>query len=142
MRKKILSGCSILLCLVFFNVAASAEDIVIISNTDVPESSVDSNWVKNVYLGNITKWSNNEPIIISILKDKTTHKDFLKEYIHRHPSQFTAFWKNMVFTGRGKMPKEMSSNDEMVNFVANTKGAIGYISSGTKSDKVKIISKK
>ena len=142
MKRILLSGCSILLCLVFFNIAAFAGEIVIIGNKDIPESSVDKSWVKNAYLGNITKWKNNEPIILTIMKDESLHQDFLKAYIKRHPSQFTAFWKNIVFTGRGKMPRKMSSNEEMLNYVANTRGAIGYLSSGAASDKVKVISNK
>lgn len=117
----------------------SAEEILVIGNQNVPETSVNKEWIKNVYVGNITKWSNNEPIIIVIMDDKRIHKSFLIEYIKRTPSQFNAVWRYKMYTGANKLPKMIKTEEEVLDFVANNQGAIGYIASEVSTAKVKVI---
>jgi transcription antitermination factor NusG len=38
------------------------------------------------------------------------------------------------------MPPFYSKDEEVVNFVANTKGAIGFVPSGSNTDSVKVLS--
>jgi ABC-type phosphate transport system substrate-binding protein len=44
-----------------------------------------------------------------------------------------------VFTGKGSMPKTVSSDAEVAAYVAKTKGAIGYVSSGTNAEGTKTL---
>ena len=39
--------------------------------------------------------------------------------------------EKMIFSGRAKPFLEMSSESEMLNFVRNTQGAVGYVSATT-----------
>ncbi len=139
MKKVIQTGLFIFMNMIFMYPHVFAQDIIVIGNKSVPESSVDNEWVKNVYLGNITKWNNNDPIVLSVINDKDIHSKFLKKYLNRKPSQFKAIWRNMMFTGKGKMPKTLDSKQEMLDFVANNKGAVGYIVSDAKTERIKII---
>ena len=45
----------------------------------------------------------------------------------------------MVFTGKGSLPRLFESEEELVQFVRNTPGAIGFIQSATPHDGVKTI---
>ncbi len=116
-----------------------ADEIILICNKDNPENSIDSEWIRNVYVGNITKWGNNDKITITIMKDKSLHKTFLKQYVKRSPSQFKAVWKTKLFTGKAKMPTEIKTAGEMIDFIVNNEGAIGYVRSDTNTDKVKTL---
>ncbi len=141
--KKIIQTGLFFICMnmIFMCPNVLAQNIIVIGNQSVPEASVDNEWVKNVYLGNITKWSNNDPIVLSVINDNDIHSKFLKKYLNRKPSQFTAIWRNMMFTGKGKMPKTLDSKQEMLDFVANNKGAVGYIVSGVNTETIKIINR-
>jgi hypothetical protein len=44
-----------------------------------------------------------------------------------------------VFTGKGSLPKTLSSDAEMVKYVSKTKGAIGYVSAASSTDGVKVL---
>ncbi len=134
----IITNIMMVIILGFFS-NASADDVVIITNKSAPDSALEKKEIKKIYSGHKTKWSNNEAIILTILKDSDLHQKFLKEYVQKTPSQFQRTWRKMVFTGKGRQPIEMESLEKMIEFVSNTKGAIGYIPSDASSEKVIII---
>jgi len=78
------------------------------------------------------------------MKDPEIHKLFLKQYVHKSPGRWKTYWKRMVFTGKGLSPKSANSEAELIDLVARTKGAIGYISTDglsndTEKNNVKIL---
>jgi ABC-type phosphate transport system substrate-binding protein len=95
--------------------------------------------VRNIFLGKKTKWDNGQQIVIVTLKDSETHKNFLKKYIAKTATQFKSYWKKQVFTGKGSVPKSFEKEEDLLDFVAGTEGAIGYVSSGLNTDAVKTI---
>lgn len=129
----------ILLTALLSPVLSLADGAVIIANKDVPSSALSSDDVKQIFLGNKTAWDNGDKIVF-VVQDRTKTADvFLKTYVKKSSSQYDNFWKKQVFTGKGKAPQSFSSDQELVEFVANTPGAIGYISSDANSTNVKTI---
>ncbi|MBN2064617.1 MAG: hypothetical protein JW745_07420, partial [Sedimentisphaerales bacterium] len=49
-------------------------------------------------------------------------------------SQFINSWKKLVFSGKSKMPKDFATEKEMVEYIAKTSGAIGYVHVNTSKD--------
>ena len=108
-----------------------ANEVIVIANASVPADTLDENNIKNIFLGKSSKWENNDRITVVILEYSATHKAFLEKYIKRTPSQFANVWRQNMFTGKGKQPYKAESIEEVVNYVSNTQGAIGYASSET-----------
>ncbi len=46
----------------------------------------------------------------SIEKDGPVHEAFLKEYMGRTDDDLQTYYRALVFTGRGSMPKELGSD--------------------------------
>ena len=67
------------------------------------------------------------------------HETFCKDYIGKTPQQFDSYWKKLTFTGQGTPPKKMESDAAMIDYVAKTKGAIGYVSAGAATEGVKVL---
>ena len=126
-----------MLVLPVFTGTACAENVVIIGNADVSDSSLSSEDLRNIFLNKKTRWSDGKKIVFVTLRASDTHNAFLKQYIRRTVSQFRNFWKKQVFTGKGKMPVSFATEKEMVDFVSRTEGAIGYISAAPENDVVK-----
>jgi len=120
---------------------ASAET-VIICNPDVQETEIPQKELQKIFLGKMTKWSDNSRINIVVLKDADQHKLFLKSYIHRTYSQWKSHWKKMVFTGKGVKPKQFDDTGAYLAYIAATPGAVGYIDAGLANDTVKILNVK
>lgn len=116
-----------------------AGDAVVITNPSVSETTLSKKDVGNIYLGKKTSWSDGSKIIFVVLTGGDTHDTFLNSYVGKTASQFKTFWKKQVFTGKGSPPKEFDSDQAMIDFVAQTAGAMGYVSAGADVSKVKTI---
>jgi ABC-type phosphate transport system substrate-binding protein len=123
-----------------FPVIASADDLIVIGNRSVPVSTLTSREIKMVYLGKMKVWSNGLKVVCARLEDKKTSKRFLKHYVKKNPRMFKKFWKKQIFTGGGKPPKKFKREKDLVKYVSETKGAVGYISSQSYTDSVKMLS--
>jgi ABC-type phosphate transport system substrate-binding protein len=115
------------LLLAIVSIGFSAE-IYIIANKSVPDQALEKESIERIYLGKKSQWSNGAKIIPVVLKSGIVHTSFVKKFLDRDVSQFSTFWKQAVFTGRGLPPKSFESEAELIEFVSNTPGAIGYAS--------------
>ena len=117
-----------------------AQDILVISNSSVTETSLNKGTIKKIFLGKKTQWSSGDKIIpVTLAKDHESHSVFIKNFVGKSPGQFNAFWTQAIFTGKGTPPRFFSSEGALASYVASTKGAIGYVSSGSKISDVNII---
>ena len=99
-----------------------------------------SNDVQLVFLGKKTKWENGDKIYVVTLKNGALHEAFLKAYVNKTPARFSSYWKIAIVTGTGIPPKTFASEQELMGYVADKKGAVGYISSSTEPEGVKMLS--
>lgn len=125
--------------ILLFPVLSAAGDMIIIGNPSVSTSELRKQDVKYIFLGMKTKWNDGSKIVFVIQKDSDTHKNFLENYIMKTPFQFSNYWKKQIFTGKGSSPQSLESDQAIINFVSETNGAIGYVSSSTSLDNVKSI---
>ncbi|HLP48389.1 MAG TPA: hypothetical protein VK469_20785 [Candidatus Kapabacteria bacterium] len=84
--------------------------------------------IRDIYTGVKTMWDTGGKVIIAIVEGSKLHKQFLAEYVNKTPIQFRNYWREKVFTGEGENPKTFKTEEGLIDFVANTRGAIGYIS--------------
>lgn len=119
---------------------AFAADVRIIVNPDILVDSLEKDQVSKMFLGKKTVWDSGERIMPAILKSGDVHDHFLKNIVNKNPNQFSMYWKRIIFTGKGVGPKTFDKESELLEYVANTKGAIGYIGEDTKPEGVKTVS--
>lgn len=65
--------------------------------------------------------------------------EFYKKVADKEPSQVKAIWSKLVFTGKGKPPKEYSSSAEVKKAIEADPNAIGYIEKSAVDSNVKVI---
>ncbi|MCG8571763.1 MAG: hypothetical protein MJB14_16630 [Spirochaetes bacterium] len=140
MTKKLTLFLSILLVIVFFHTAVSAEEvkpeqIVIVCHKDFPLTRINNKLVEEIFLGRTTSVGEKKvKVNLATLKEGPVHESFVKNYIRKTTTQFKNFWKKLVFSGKAKMPKSFKTEKELVQHVQKTKGAIGYIHIKTSKD--------
>lgn len=116
-----------------------AGGVVVIGNASVPDASLSKQEVGNIFQGKKTTWDDGSRIVFVVLKGSAAHDQFLKEYVGKTDSQFDTFWKKQMFTGKGTPPQSFDSDQAMIDFVARTAGAIGYVSTNANVANVKTI---
>ncbi len=119
--------------------AATAEDMVIIGNPNLPAPSLDAKELQRIYMGKQTRWANDLAIVPVMLKSGTVHVSFVESYLGRSVHRFVTYWRQMVFTGKGMPPRSFANESELVAFVAKTPGAVGYASARANVQSVKVI---
>ncbi len=120
--------------------SSHAAEAVVIANSEVAETTVSSSTLKSIFLGKKKKWNDDSKVVLVALRGGDTADSFLKSQVGKTAKQFTTYWKKMVFTGKGSMPKLFDNEAELVNYVKNTRGAIGFVKAGTATDGAKTIS--
>jgi hypothetical protein len=63
----------------------------------------------------------------------------VKLYTGKTVAGLDNYYRSLVFTGKGAMPKTLQSDAEVLAYVKKTKGAIGYVSDGASTEGVKIL---
>ncbi|SPD75091.1 conserved hypothetical protein [uncultured Desulfobacterium sp.] len=125
--------------LLYFPGIASAGDVIIIANKDVSASSISAADLENIFLAKKTEWDNGQKIDFVTLQDCQTHDDFLTKYLKKTSAQFQRYFRSLVFTGKGKAPRAFQTEQSLVDYVAGAAGAIGYVSAGTNTSSVKVL---
>ena len=117
---------------------ASAQDVVLVANRSVKISEIRSADLRAIYTGEKTRFADGSHVVPVTLKGGPAHEVFLRNHLGENPEEFRAQWRKAVFTGRGAMPKTFDSELTLLEYVAATPGAIGYVSRiSTQDDNVK-----
>ena len=131
--------CILLLGLTLVTAAVMAQDVLVVVNKTVSCSQMSSSELREMYLGLRSHFSDVGRAIPVVLKGGPVHEVFLHHYIGDNPDEFRTRWRKAVFTGQGAMLKEFSTEAALLDYVAATPGAIGYVSRVPDPDSVKVL---
>jgi len=112
---------------------------VVVANSGVKATEVSSDDLRDVFTGAKSSLKDGSRVTPVTLKGGAEHEAFLKKYVGKSDSAFRAGWRSLVFTGQAAMPKTFESETALLDYVAATPGAIGYVSKGASNDKVKTL---
>lgn len=99
----------------------------VVGNTSGPSDSITQTELKSILLGKQSKWPDGSRIILVTLKEGDLHDSFLKANSGMDGKKFIKYWKKRVFTGKAKMPKSLDTEDDLITFLSEVPGAIGYV---------------
>jgi hypothetical protein len=113
--------------LVFFLAGiVSAAEIKVVANPSVKAAQISTDALKRIFLARDTSLEGGhvEPVFE---KGGATHEAFLKQYLGKTDAALSIYYRSLVFTGKAFMPKMLGSDAEVLDYVAKTRGAIGYV---------------
>jgi TonB family protein len=123
---------------IFVSGDSLADNVKVIANASVTADAISAADLRRVFLEEriaLADGSHVEPVLE---KDGRVHAAFL-EYLGISEDDLQTYYRTLVFTGKGSMPKELGSDAEVVAYVARTRGAIGYVSSASSVEGVKTL---
>lgn len=122
---------------------ALAQDAIV--NADVAERAVSQNNLRAIFSMRMRQWPDGTPIKVFVLPGESeVHISFAKSVLNIFPYQLRRAWDLLIYSGSGQAPTEVGSPEEMLQKVASTPGAIGYVSDdylskGDKNERVRIL---
>jgi ABC-type phosphate transport system substrate-binding protein len=118
--------------------AVAAADFVVVVNSAVPVSSLSRSEASRLFLRSSTQWPNGEHVKpVDLAKGSPVRAAFTKEILGRSPGAIEQYWTQAVFSGRAVPPPEKRTDNEILSYVRETPGAIGYVSAGAATEGVK-----
>lgn len=122
-----------------FCMQARAQDVLIVANKSVTVSQVKESELRDLFTGARSKFSDGSRAVPVILKGGPTHEVFLHRHVGDTPNEFRMRWRKAVFTGEGSMLKEFATEAALLDYIAATPGAIGYVSRVLDPSAVKVL---
>jgi len=121
--------------------SAQSSGFKVIVNSGNSTASLSTKDVSNLLLKKKTRWDDSGTEVRPIdLDSASAVREAFSEAVHgRSVSSIKNYWQRQIFSGREVPPAEVRSDSEVINFVRNTPGAIGYVSSDARLDGVKEI---
>jgi hypothetical protein len=117
--------------------SVNAAEIVV--NQTVPSKQYTLAEVRAVFMMRQQFWPNGERIkVFTLSDDASLHKDFVKNNLNMFPHQLRRIWDRMLYSGTGAIPVQLDSEQEMIDKIANTPYAIGYLNSRTDNEKIRL----
>jgi hypothetical protein len=138
--KRLLPVVIAIACTALPRIAAAAE-FKVIANPSVKSSDISTDDLKNVFLSTKTALADGSQVEPVLAKAGPAHEAFLKD-LGKTDAALSTYYRSLVFTGKGSMPKICGSDAEVVDYVAKTKGAIGYVSDAASVAGVKTLAVK
>lgn len=131
------------LCLLLGFPVATLADVAIIANKAITVDSITAKEAKKIFLGKKKSMSGGGIVKLADLPiGNATRKAFYSLIVKKKERQLKAYWTKITFTGKGYPPRVFDNEAEVVKWVAETKGAVGYVSGASVNDSVNVLLKK
>ena len=129
----------VLLALPIFVQRAYADVVVIVSARSAV-TSLSAEQVARIYLGKVNTFPGDGSATPIDQPEGTAIRDeFYTRVVRKSPTQLTAYWAKMIFTGDGYPPKLLAGNAAVKHAISSSADAIGYIDRSALDSSVKVV---
>ena len=112
----------------------------VIVNPANPTTQMSRLKLGEVFLKKAPRWADGIPIAPMEPSGKSAVRQrFTLETYGKPVIAISAYWQQMIFGGKAVPPPEKSSDAEIVAFVRDTPGAVGYVWAGSDATGVKVV---
>lgn len=130
----------ILVFIVLAIVSLPSKGIQVIVNPSVELQQLTYVQLRRVYSMRYTVWPNGTAVRVFVLpKTHQVHQQFAKKTLKMFPYQLETIWDKLTYSGVGNRPTIANSEQELMEYVANTPGAIGYIDKLDQSLNIRVL---
>ena len=114
--------------LLFFSLPGLA-DQVLIANASVGVDGLSLNTTRLLFSMQLPQWPDGTAVRVFVLPDDHPgHRAFSKDLLRLYPRQLRRVWDRQLYSGTGQAPQTVADAAAMLEAVAQTPGAIGYLS--------------
>ena len=102
-------------------------DVVMIGRSDLNMPKLNVATISRIYTGKIIEMGGIAIFPVNAYQESLIREKFLRKYLQQNEDKYSAYWTVRRFIGKGTPPKEIISTQEMIDYILQTPGAIGYI---------------
>ena len=114
------------------------ESFTVIVHPSNPAGPMSRAEVSDLFLRRATQWDSGPRVRPVNLLPRSPLRQAFSQAIHRKSlAGERAYWQRQIFTGRGVPPLEVTTEDDVLDYVAANPGAVGYVSRGKLDSRVR-----
>ncbi|MDR5901837.1 hypothetical protein [Halomonas icarae] len=135
---------ALLLCLIALTGSRSVagdQTLLLVAHADVTTQHLTRDTTRAIFAMRQRTWPDGQAVRVFVLPNgHPVHERFVKERLTVYPHQLQLAWDRMVFSGTGQAPDRVRHQTEMLERIATTPGAIGYLEREYLDERVQVIS--
>jgi ABC-type phosphate transport system substrate-binding protein len=117
----------------------SFSQVAVIANRSVPVNSISISKLSDIYLLNTKVWNDGASIVVLCFRGNEAVEQAFYGSLGVTPLEARKIWMRVQLSGEGKAPVMFTSEDDLIQKVSTTRGAIGFVSAAKVTDAVKVI---
>lgn len=119
---------------------AAANEVVAVVSARSPVTVLKPEQVADIFLGKSTRFPDgSQAVPIDHPEESQMRAKFYALYAGKSASQVKAHWAKIIFTGRGRPPKQVASSVDARKAIADDRHAIGYIDARLVDPSVRVL---
>lgn len=123
-----------------FLCSAAQAELAVIAHPDIGVDGVTEKELSAVYLGHAKRLSNDAFVTpVDQSEGSAQRKHFYKTVTGKSEAQLKRYWSKRMFSGKGKPPIVLGSDQAVKEWVAKTPGGLGYIDGKELDSSVKVL---
>ncbi|MEO8315868.1 MAG: phosphate ABC transporter substrate-binding protein [Pseudomonadota bacterium] len=109
-------------------VSPAAAEVVVVVSANSPITALSDNEIADVFLGKLTRLPGGTAVQPLDQAEGTAAREaFYMKFTGKSAAQLRAFWSKVIFTGRGRPPRTVANDAEVIRALRANPGAIGYV---------------
>lgn len=112
----------------------------VVVNAQSAAETLDRAFIADAFLKKVTRWPDGEAIrAVDLRFEAPTRQEFSEQVLQRSPAAVRSYWQQRIFTGRGVPPPELASDEAVLAYVREHRGAVGYVSARAETSSVRVL---
>ena len=105
----------------------SADSIIVVANTQNTSITLSRQEIRNLFMGGVS----NDLKAIALPPENHTRVLFNTKVLGLTESRIQSYWAQMRFSGRKKPPLELPDEMQVINYLTENLGTVGYLPADT-----------
>ena len=106
---------------------APAQSVAVVVIGHPGLEKMDTATLQRIFTGRVVEVGGRPVTPINAVSGSPVRAKFLQTYLQQDEDKYVAYWTVRRYIGKGVPPRELTSPDEVIRFIAATPGAIGYV---------------
>lgn len=116
-----------------------AAELAVVVSKNSPVSQISDAEVKQLFSGKLRNVNGDDVQTLDLASGNKHRNAFYQQLLGRNSNQMRSHWARLVFTGKARPPREVSSSREMASMVGSSNTLVGYIPASEVSDSLRVL---
>ncbi|MEY6432085.1 hypothetical protein ABC977_06630 [Thioalkalicoccus limnaeus] len=119
---------------------SGSTQVFLIAHESAEIASLTRNEARLFFTMRLKNWPNGTLTKVYVLNDNhELHRRFANEILGLYPYQLRRVWDRQLFSGTGQIPITVTNEQEMLDRLQSTPGAVGYLSHKIEHSALRVI---